>query len=65
MNENNNAFTQILLTRSNNLKIHRLPIGLRSLKSNPYLLYLLNYNEQQNPKGYPNPLCAWIVRVRD
>jgi hypothetical protein len=47
INENNNAFTQILLTRSINSKIHRLPIGLRSLKSNPYLLYLLNYNEQK------------------
>jgi hypothetical protein len=46
-NENNNAFTYMLLLRSINSKIHPLPIGLRSLKSNPYLLYLLNYDEQQ------------------
>jgi hypothetical protein len=47
IHENNNAFTNILLLRSIHSKIHRLPIGLRSLKANPYLLYLLNYNEQQ------------------
>lgn len=27
----------------------RLPTGLKSLKSSPYLLYLLNYNDQQKP----------------
>jgi hypothetical protein len=47
-NQNNNAYTRVLLSRSIPSKIHRLPIGLRSLKSNPYLLYLLNYDEQQN-----------------
>ncbi|UJR27028.1 hypothetical protein I4U23_008332 [Adineta vaga] len=45
--ENHNAFTRTLILRSTHSKIQRLPIGLRSLKSSPYLLYLLNYNEQQ------------------
>ncbi|CAF3408781.1 unnamed protein product [Rotaria sp. Silwood1] len=47
LNDNNNAFTRILISRSNHSKTHRLPIGLNTLKSNPYLLYLLNYNQQQ------------------
>ncbi|CAF0727285.1 unnamed protein product [Rotaria sordida] len=50
LNGNNNAFTRTLISRSNHLKNHHLPIGLSSLKSNPYLLYLLNYNEQQTTK---------------
>lgn len=45
--EINNAFTQILITRSNYSKQICLPLGLRSLKSNPYLLYLLNFHQQQ------------------
>ncbi len=46
-NENNNAFTRTLLSRSINAKIPRLSAGLRSLKTNPYLLYLLNYDDEQ------------------
>ncbi len=50
INENNNAFTYILLSRAIHSKIQRLPIGLRSLKKNPYLLYLLQYNAQKTLK---------------
>lgn len=45
--EINNAFTQILLTRSIYSKQTCLPLGLRTLKSNGYLRYLLNYHQQQ------------------
>jgi hypothetical protein len=49
-NENNNAFTYILLSRSIHSKTQRVPIGLRSLKKNPYLLYLLQFDEQKTTK---------------
>ncbi|CAF3845624.1 unnamed protein product, partial [Adineta steineri] len=47
INGNNNAYTRTLLSRSTNPKNNSLPLGLRSLKKNQYLLYLLNYNDQQ------------------
>lgn len=59
--ENNNAFIQMLLTRFNQSKVHRLPLGLSSLKSNPYLLYLLNYNEQQRSKYQLSELERYLI----
>ena len=50
-NENNNAFTYILLSRSTHSKTYSLPLGLRSLKTNPYLLYLLQYDQQKTSKS--------------
>ena len=47
--ENNNAFTRNVIARSNYGRMDRLPPGLQSLKSSPYLLYLLNYDDQQKP----------------
>ncbi|CAM4873794.1 unnamed protein product [Rotaria socialis] len=49
-NDNSNLFTRNLITRSYHSINSRLPVGLQSLKSNPYLLYLLNYHQQQTTK---------------
>ena len=49
------------MTRFNQSKVHRLPLGLRSLKSNPYLLYLLNYNEQQKSKYELTDLERYLI----
>ncbi|CAF3840940.1 unnamed protein product [Rotaria magnacalcarata] len=46
-NDNDNLFTRNLIARSYHSRNSRLPVGLQSLKSNPYLLYLLNYHQQQ------------------
>ncbi|CAF0736616.1 unnamed protein product [Adineta ricciae] len=61
--ENHNAFTSTLLHRSTNSKLQRLPIGLRSLKSSPYLLYLLNYNQQQNANKPLTNLEQYLIEM--
>ena len=47
--ENNDHYTRKLILRSIQNKSSNLPLGLEILKSSPYLMYLLNYNEQQKP----------------
>ncbi|CAF4502133.1 unnamed protein product, partial [Rotaria sp. Silwood2] len=61
LNSNNNTFTRTLISRSNHSKTHRLPIGLNTLKSNPYLLYLLNYNEQQQTTTVLTDLERYLI----
>lgn len=60
-NDNNNAFTLSLLSRPSNIKYSRLPVGLKSLRSNPYLLYLLSYNEQQSTTAPLTDLERFLI----
>ena len=54
-------FTRTLLSRTINSKISHLPLGLRSLKTNPYLLYLLNYDVQQKSTKILTDLERYLI----
>ena len=61
ISENHNAFTRTLISRSIYSKTCHLPIGLNSIKSNPYLSYLLNYDEPQPTKTVLTDLERYLI----